>query len=95
MFAGAGLPALAAAFAGVRYQGDFHRFSERAAQTARELQRVENELTAFELRAPDASVCVEPFAELRDIVIHLSDILLSDLEDWRFVYRARPTPEPG
>ena len=95
VIAGAGLPAVAAALAGIRYQGDFYRFSERAAETARELQRIDNALKAFACWPENTWNSTDQFAELRDIIIDLEGVLLNDLDDWRFVYRARPTPEPG
>ncbi|MBY0360681.1 MAG: hypothetical protein K2X45_02140 [Phreatobacter sp.] len=84
----AALPALAAAVAGIRYQGDFERFSKRSDRTARELARLGAALADFR-------ACESPtYLELRDILLELERVLLSDIEDWRFVYAERPSPEP-
>lgn len=84
----AGLPAFAAAVAGVRYQGDFERFAKRSDRTARELARIGLALAAFGERNTPT------FMELRDILVELERVLLQDIEDWRFVYAERPSPEP-
>ncbi len=98
MFFGAGLPAIAAAVAGLRYQGDFLRFATRSRRTAHDLGAVEAELTKFIERMEDAKVCDKDkrqgFAELRDIILSLESVLIADLQDWRYVYAARPNPEP-
>lgn len=98
VFFGAGLPAIAAAVAGLRYQGDFLRFATRSRRTAHDLGAVEAELTKFIERMEDAKVCDKDkrqgFAELRDIILSLESVLIADLQDWRYVYAARPNPEP-
>jgi len=95
-FAGAFLPALAAALAGIRFQGDFRRFAERSAQSAVELERIGASLDAFIDRMVDTKNAREDgFASLRVLLLDLERVLLKDLDDWHFVYRARPTPEVG
>lgn len=98
LFIGAGMPAVAAALAGLRYQGDFLRFATRSARTAHDLGAVEAELTKFIARMEDAAVPDKEkrdgFAELCDIVLSLEAVLIADLQDWRYVYAARPNPEP-
>lgn len=93
------LPVIGAAFAGVRFQGDFERFADRSHETSEALKRIETALDAFIARpggdAPLASAEPPMFETLHAIFSDLERVLLSDLEDWRFVYRARPSPEPG
>ena len=94
----AALPAMGAAAMGVRYHGDFQRFSQRSEQTSVALDRVVLGLTAFieQCRGAAGSGAPYPlFETLQAIVMDLEQVLLSDLSDWRFVYRARPGPEPG
>jgi hypothetical protein len=93
------LPALGAALAGLRYQGDFERFSDRSRETFAALGQIDQALERFIADADrDAPLeASEPplFEQLRAIVLNLRDVLLADVEDWRFVYVARPSPEPG
>ena len=95
---GAALPAVAAAVAGLRYQGDFLRFAARSQRTAKELQTINAALRDYVARvseaAPESTAVRGAFSELRDILLNLEAILIDDLEDWRYVYSARPNPEP-
>lgn len=94
--AGAFLPAVAAGLAGIRFQGDFRRFAERSAQSALELERLGQALADFAARmAEPKSASEDGFASLRVLLLDLERVLLKDLDDWHFVYRARPTPEVG
>jgi len=99
--AGAFLPALATVFASWRYQGDFERFARRSARTARELALLDAALADFGVGLAGGSATVPAiasgtaFAQLREIVLRLDRVLTDDLDDWRYVYRARPNPEPG
>jgi hypothetical protein len=94
----AALLAIGAAVAGVRYHGDFERFAQRSKQTSEALKRVAGGLTEFEGRcaaAGDGHARLPLFETLQAIVMDLEHVLVSDLSDWRFVYRSRPAPEPG
>ncbi len=98
--AGAGLPLLAAALAGIRYQADFERFGQRSHKTAIELDKICERLKTLEEHArKTGKFCgaeSEPlFEELAKIISDLSKIYESDLDDWRFVYSARPNPGVG
>jgi len=99
-FAAAGLPLLAAALAGIRYQGDFERFAQRSMETMTELNKICVRLTDLEARSSKTEefCCAknEPlFEELAKIVSDLAKIYEADLDDWRFVYSARPNPGVG
>lgn len=95
---GAGMPAIAAAVAGLRYQGDFLRFATRSRRTAEDLEGVSQALNAFVARMQDQAIPDthkrNAFVELRDILLELEIVLVTDLQDWRYVYSARPNPEP-
>jgi len=97
---GAGLPLLAAALAGIRYQGDFERFGKRSHDTLEALDTITRRLDDFERCARRTTSPVDAdtpplFERLASIVIELAEIYESDLEDWRFVYAARPNPDVG
>ena len=95
----AGLPAFGAAVAGIGFQGDFERFSERSHLTAEALTTVERGLQDFiaecDAAEPRPTEDAPLFEVLRDILAALESALLADLNDWRFVYRGRTVPEPG
>lgn len=96
----AAFPLLAAALAGIRYQGDFERLGKRSFATEKALYGVLERLEVFEKRALQCGqICASdqppPFEELLQIIIDLSDTYAADLEDWRFVYSARPNPAVG
>ena len=94
----AGLPAIAAALAGLRYQGDFMRFATRSRRTADDLERVQTALDTFIKRMRNEAIALNEkrnaYVELRDIVLELDAVLVADLQDWRYVYSARPNPDP-
>ena len=91
------LPAFGAALAAVRFQGDFERFAQRSSETKAGIDRLDLALAKFIVDAdqpgPLPSSQVPLYEQLRAVVLSLRDTLLSDVEDWRFVYGARPAPE--
>ena len=90
----AGLTAFAGALMGIRFQGDFERFAERSRQTHEQLEMIDQRLVNLIERNPQLTD--QPlFEELTQIIQDLADVFEKDLEDWRFVYSARPTPEAG
>jgi hypothetical protein len=93
--ASAALPSIGAAATGIRFQGDFERFAWRSGQTHAALMRIDRQLDQFITGARGADADRPHFEDLRDIVTRLEQVLLSDLDDWRFVYEARPDPGVG
>ena len=95
--AAAFLPAFAAAATGMRFQGDFQRFADRSRETAKALVGVQRQLRliAGNLEQDQEADDRPLFESLRSVVTDLERVLLSDLDDWRFVYRARQDVEPA
>lgn len=96
----AGFPLLAASLAGIRYQGDFERFAKRSGDTKNALEQIKHRLNAFERRAelyygPHLETEPPLFEEYLHITQDLSDIFIADLQDWHYVYSARPNPGVG
>lgn len=92
------LPTVGGALAAIRYQGDFERFSERSNKTAKELSRLEKELEKFVSQlesSGEATLQAPRYEVLLQIATDLERVLISDLDDWRFVYRSRPIFSPG
>jgi hypothetical protein len=79
------LPALGAAFYGIRMQGDFSAVAERSAVMIRRLERLQRAIEADPL----------DFARLASRLHRLSDIMLTDVANWRTTYQARPLTLPG
>jgi hypothetical protein len=79
------LPALGAALYGIRMQGDFAGIAERAGIMVRRLERLQRAISADPLE----------FARLSSRLRRLSDIMLTDVANWRTTYQARPLTLPG
>lgn len=85
-FLAAVLPALGAALAGIRAQGDFETSAERSHAT-------ERELTQLSTRAEQA-----PPADYRQaclLQLAIADAMASELGSWRSLYANRPLTIPG
>ncbi|NLA67857.1 MAG: hypothetical protein GX856_06370 [Gammaproteobacteria bacterium] len=81
-FVGALVPALGAALLGVRSQGDFNAYAERAADTAAQLQAL-----AESVRPGDADATEGPaFEDLMDLEDRTAAALAKDVFAWRMVY---------
>jgi hypothetical protein len=92
-FTGGFLPLFAGALAGVRFQGDFERFAERSRSTQAQLEELLPLLALLARRAEDESPDAMPVAEdAIDLALVVQERFEDDLEDWHFVYAARPTP---
>lgn len=94
-FTGAVLPAVAAAAAGIRFQGDFERFAMRSKDTAARLKLLGERAGRLAERARECEgkACTgQPplFEPLLDLLLDTQGVLDEDLSDWRFAYAARP-----
>ena len=74
----AGLPALGAAFAGIRVQGDFEGFSLRSERTATEIDQLSQLFEKAELRA-DLQTTTE-------LLIEAARVMSEDLSAWQALY---------
>lgn len=94
-FLGAVLPAVAAAAAGIRFQGDFERFATRSKETATQLAGFADRARNLEARATACgdAACIDDaplFESLLGLLLETQAVLDEDLADWRFAYAARP-----
>jgi hypothetical protein len=94
-FSGAVLPAVAAAAAGIRFQGDFERFAMRSKDTAARLKALSRRAALIKAQAEGrgAKACASKpplFEPLLDLLLDTQAVLDEDLADWRFAYAARP-----
>ena len=81
----AAMPAVGAAFYGIRMQGDFARVADRSLVTVARLERLKRALNVDPL----------DYARLTARLRRLADIMLADIEHWRTTYQARPLALPG
>ena len=84
-FLGAVLPALGAALAGIRAQGDFDASAKRSLATARELENLGERLAQPPSNYREACV----------LQLWVADTMASDLGHWRSLYSNRPLTIPG
>lgn len=84
-FLGAVLPALGAALAGIRAQGDFEASAKRSRATARQLAQL-----AKRLKAPPLS-----YRQACLLQRWVADAMASELVSWRLLYANRPLTIPG
>lgn len=75
------LPAFGAAFAGILSQDEFERIAHRSEGMAKKLQAIVNQL---DKRSPSLSA-----EELKKLVNDASDIISSELSDWRVIFRSK------
>ncbi len=80
------LPALGAAFIGIRVQGEFGSTAERSRATADDLQSL---CTQFELISAGPAL-----ARLQECLYRAGRIILAENKDWRILYIARPLNLP-
>lgn len=87
----AGLPALGAALAGIRAQGDFGEAARRSAATQAELLAVEDEIrTVLASPLPGPSL-----ARATDILVAATRIMMNDVQAWRQTYVSKALTLPA
>ncbi len=84
-----GLPAVGAALAGIRSQGEFERVKKRSRAMLQTLRRICAELENC------TSHQTVSFAVLDVIAADAGQLMVDELLDWRIVFKDRPLPEPG
>lgn len=79
------LPAMGAALYGIRMHGDFAGIADRSLVTVKRLERLKRSMECDPLE----------FDRLLARLRRLSDIMLTDVANWRTTYQARPLTLPG
>ncbi len=90
-FFGGVAPAIATVFTSIRFQGDFERFAERSKSTLKAISALDSQLNTI-INQIEESNEFPYYEEILDAALQAQEILEADLEDWRFVYAAKPTP---
>lgn len=89
-FLGVALPTLGGSIAGIRYFGDFERFSAISEVAAQKLGAV-HERIAILLRAPDEKL---DYASVVNLAHAADDIVVSEIENWQAVFGGKQITVP-
>jgi hypothetical protein len=89
-FLGVMFPTLGAAFAGIRYFGDFERFAAISEVTAEKLTGIEKRITRL-AQAPQGKV---DFARISDIAHATDDVVVTEIESWQAVFGGKTITVP-
>lgn len=89
-FLGVLLPTFGAAIAGIRYFGDFERFSAISEVTAEKLDAVAARIQLL-LTAPDGAIDYARVSELAHVA---DDIVVSEIENWQAVFGGKHITVP-
>lgn len=82
-------PAIGAALAGIRSQGEFERVKKRSKVMHQSLEQISTRLSAD----PNGDFPISS-TELSVIVAEAGQLMVDELLDWRIVFKERPLPEP-
>ncbi len=89
-FLGVTLPTFGAGIAGIRYFGDFERFSAISEVTAQQLDAVAGRLTIL-LSAPESAV---DYVRVTALAHAMDDIVVSEIESWQAVFAGKHITVP-
>ncbi len=89
-FLGVALPTFGAAIAGIRYFGDFERFSAISEVTAQQLDAVAQRIQML-LGAPPAGI---DYAHVTDLAHAVDDIVVNEIENWQAVFAGKHITVP-
>ncbi len=89
-FLGVMFPTLGAAFAGIRYFGDFERFAAISEVTAEKLSGIDKRITRL-AKAPAGKV---DFARTSDLAHATDDVVVTEIESWQAVFGGKTITVP-
>jgi hypothetical protein len=89
-FLGVLLPTFGAGLAGIRYFGDFERFSAISEVTAEKLDAVAGRIELL-LKAPDGAL---DYARASELAHAADDIVVSEIENWQAVFGGKHITVP-
>nr|QQZ51772.1 hypothetical protein JKL49_13235 [Phenylobacterium glaciei] len=84
------LPTFGAAVAGIRYFGDFERFSAISQVSAEKLDAVHSRIRLL-LAAPDAAL---DYGRVSELAHATDDIVVSEIENWQAVFGGKHVSVP-
>ncbi len=89
-FLGVLLPTFGGAIAGIRYFGDFERFSAISRVTAEKLQAIHTRIDRL-LAAPDGAL---DYGRAADLAHATDDVVVSEIESWQSVFGGKQVTVP-
>ena len=89
-FLGVLLPTFGAAIAGIRYFGDFERFSAISRVTAEKLQAIHTRIDRL-LAAPEGAL---DYGRAADLAHATDDVVVSEIESWQSVFGGKQVTVP-
>ncbi len=84
------LPTLGGAIAGIRYFGDFERFSAISSITAEKLDAIDQRIIQL-LAAPDSAI---DYSTVADIAHATDEVVVSEIENWQSVFGGKHVSVP-
>jgi len=89
-FLGVLLPTFGGAIAGIRYFGDFERFSAISSVTAEKLNAIDTRARLL-LAAPDAEI---DYGRVADLAHAMDEVVVSEIESWQAVFGGKKVAVP-
>ena len=89
-FLGVTLPTFGAGIAGIRYFGDFERFSAISEVTAEQLEAVSQRIDLL-MAAPEGAI---DYARAADLAHAVDDIVVGEIESWQAVFAGKHITVP-
>lgn len=89
-FLGVALPTFGGAIAGIRYFGDFERFSSISDVTSEKLNAVHTRITQL-LENPEAAL---DYGQVADLAREVDDVVVGEIESWQAVFAGKHVAVP-
>lgn len=89
-FLGVALPTFGAAIAGIRYFGDFERFSSISEITAEKLSGIHARITQL-LAGPEAAL---DYGQVADLAREVDETVINEIESWQAVFAGKHVAVP-
>jgi hypothetical protein len=89
-FLGVALPTFGAAIAGIRYFGDFERFSSISEVTAEKLSAIHARITQL-LAGPETAL---DYGQVADLAREVDEVVVNEIESWQAVFAGKHVAVP-
>jgi hypothetical protein len=89
VLASATLPALGAALAGIKNQGEFARLARRSAAMADGFKRFAEQIEALQ-SAGSSTVNAPKLSQVGSLAGKIADVMVEEVSDWRVFFIDRP-----
>ncbi len=89
-FLGVALPTFGGAIAGIRYFGDFERFSSISEVTSEKLSAIHSRMTQL-LASPESAM---DYGQVADLARAVDDVVVGEIESWQAVFAGKHVAVP-